>query len=314
MRIREAVGALLLAFSSASTALGQAPAQSLQDADRAFADALMCHDRQAFVAAFAPDAESTLPSVKRGPEAIASSWLPFLIDPGTTMVLTSTAVTTAPSGDSGNSTGTLAIRGRTANGIRTIPAGTYSIVWRVVDGGWKITTLAGAGAGAGKGNGTTAARGGVGQFRFGMTRSEVSQVSDCRPYTNVSSTGGLECAHFRFGGHEMNISFLFAADQLRRIQLWFYEGASETEARESVSRVLDYLQRTAGGVAITTSPGTTVTAEKVMELLNRTPLQGRIAQLEISTLSRPDTEKWFSRVGRHQDGYMVMLFADPPER
>jgi hypothetical protein len=86
------------------------------------------------------------------------------------------------------------------------------------------------------------------------------------------------------------------------------------EARDAVSRVLDYLQRTAGGVAITTSPGTTVSPEKVMELLNRTPLQGRIAQLEISTPSRPDTEKWFSRVGRHQDGYMVMLFADPPER
>jgi hypothetical protein len=270
----------------------------------------MCHDRQAFVAAFASDAESTLPSVKRGPEAIASSWLPFLIDPGTTMVLTSTGVTTAPSGDNGNSTGTLAIRGRTANGIQTIPAATYSIAWRVVDGRWKISAL----AGSGKGNGKTAARGGVGRFRFGMTRSEVSQVSDCQPYTSVSSTGGLECAHFRFGGHEMNISFLFTADQLRRIQLWFYEGVSETEAREAVSRVLDYLQRTAGGVTITTSPGTTVSPEKVIELLNRTPLQGRIAQLEISTPSRPDTEKWFSRVGRHQDGYMVMLFADPPER
>ena len=42
------------------------------------------------------------------------------------------------------------------------------------------------------------------QEHDGMTRSEVSQVSDCRPYTSVSSTGGLECAHFRFGGHEMS--------------------------------------------------------------------------------------------------------------
>ena len=67
---------------------------SLQEAERASADALVRHDQAAFVAMFAPDAESSLPVEKHGSEAIANSWLPFLIDPGSTMLLESTEVTT----------------------------------------------------------------------------------------------------------------------------------------------------------------------------------------------------------------------------
>lgn len=308
MQIREYLGALLLACSSLSPMQGQEPSLSLQDAERAFADALMRHDRAAFVALFTPDAECSLPVAKRGPEAIASAWLPFLIDPGTTMVLTSTGAMTAKSGDIGSTTGTFAIRGRTNNGIQTIPAGTYSITWRLVDGHWRISML----GGSSNRNRETTDRGGIGRFRFGMTRSEVSQVSDCQPYTTVPATGGLECPHYVFEGREMNVSFLFTADRLRRIQLWFYEGTSEPDAREAVSRVLDYLQRTAGGVTVAALPGVKVTPDDVMRTVNSTPVQpGRIAQLEISTPSGPQSEVWFSRVGRHQHGYMVMLFADP---
>ena len=167
------------------------------------------------MALLAPDAESSLPASKHGPEAIATAWLPFLIDPGTTMVLTNTDVIVARSGDVGSSTGGFAIRGRTNSGVQTVPAGTYSIVWRLIDGHWKISML----GGAGHGNGKTAERGGVGTYRFGMTRSEVSAVSDCQPYTNVSQTGGLECPHYLFEGQEMNISFLFAADHLRLVRV-----------------------------------------------------------------------------------------------
>jgi len=145
MRMPVSVGAILLVFSLTSAVRAQTSTPSLQDAERAFSEALLRHDRAAFVAAFAPDAECSLPTLKRGPEAIASSWLPFLIDPGTTMVLTSTRVTIAPSGDAGDSTGTFAIRGRTSNGIQTIPGGTYSIGWRLLDGHWRIATLAGSG-------------------------------------------------------------------------------------------------------------------------------------------------------------------------
>jgi ketosteroid isomerase-like protein len=279
---------------------------SLQEADRAFADALMRHDRPAFVALFAADAESSLPSPKKGPEAIANSWLPFLIDQGTTMILTNTGVAMDPGGETGTTTGTFDIRGRTNNGIQTIPGGNYSIAWRIVDGQWRISSLAGS-----RRESTTAAdRGGVGRYRFGMTRAEVSRVADCQPYTNVAVTGGLECANYVFEGQEMNISFLFTGDRLRRIQLWFYEGESESEARGAVGKVLEYLQRVGGGVSSNTLPAGEVNAGRVMEMLAGPPPPGRFAQVEISA-NNPQTEVWFSRIGRTPYGYGVMLFADP---
>ena len=62
---------------------------------------------------FLPDAKSSFPSVKQGPEAIAASWLPFFIDPGTTMILTPSGTVTASSDEISQTTGTFAIKGRT---------------------------------------------------------------------------------------------------------------------------------------------------------------------------------------------------------
>jgi ketosteroid isomerase-like protein len=233
MQIHRSLALLLIVCLPVRAAGGQQPpSASLQEAERAFADALANHDRGAFVAMFAPDAESTLPSIGRGPEAIANAWLPFLIDRGTTMILTSTEVVTATAGETGTSSGTFAIRGRTGNGIQTVPAGTYSLTWRLLDGRWKITSLSGSGNGARP----AADSGGIGRFRFGMTRDEVSRVPDCEPYTQVAVTGGLECPHYRFDDREMNISFIFAGDHLRRIQLWYYEGSRVLRlARPSVA-------------------------------------------------------------------------------
>ena len=306
MRMRYGLGVLLVGVFSIATPRAQAPAVTLQDADRAFADTLARHDRTAFAQSFSPEAECSLPTMKRGRDAIADSWLPFLIDPGTTMILTPTDVTADPSGDTGTTKGTLAVRGRTNNGIQTVPLGTYVIAWRVIDGRWTIMSLTGS---LNKGE-TSENAGGVGPFRFGMTRAAVRAVPDCQPYTDVSVTAGLECAHFQFDGHEMNISFLFAGDRLRRIQLWFYEGPSATEATEAVGRILAYLQHKAGGVVINGSR-TDVSPAAVIDMVNRTPLSADgLAGIQISTPSCPDPEVWFSRVGRHRYGYMVMLFAD----
>ena len=309
--------AVLLVGSLVSPSYPQTPSVSLLDADRAFAEALKCHDRQAFMALFAADAESSLPVPKKGPEAIANSWLPFLIDPGTTMVLTNTGVTMGPDGETGTTTGTFDIRGRTNNGIQTIPGGTYLIAWRLVEGQWRISSLGGSGRqtasrdASGASEMTKAAdRGGVGAYRFGMTRAEVSRVPDCQPYTPVQVTGGLECPSYVFEGQEMNISFLFGGDRLRRIQLWYYEGESEAEARGAVGKVLEYLNRVGGGVTSNTLPAGEVTAGRVMEMLAGPPPAGRFAQVEISA-NNPQTEVWFSRIGRTPYGYGVMLFADP---
>ena len=255
---------------------------------------------------FAPDAESSMPVVKHGPDAIANSWLPFSSTLVSPCLLTSTTVTTARSSDIGESTGTLAIRGRTDRGVQTLPFGRYTIAWRLVDGHWKISKL----GGTFESKRETAETGGVGGFRFGMTRLEVSKVSDCEPYTPVSVTGGLECPHYQFEGREMNISFIFAGDRLRRIQLWVYEGTSEPHTREAVARVLAYLERKTGGIAIAAFPDRTPTPEGVMDLLNNTPVRpGTIAQIVISTQAS-GSEKWFAKIGRHQ----VRLHGDALRR
>jgi ketosteroid isomerase-like protein len=327
MRIRECLGVALLASTFVSQVHTQALPPSLREAERAFADALVRHDRAAFAAMFTPDAESSLPVEKHGPEAIAAEWLPFLIDTGTTMLIETTEVTAGASSDVGNTAGTFAVRGRTNTGVQTLPLGTYSIAWRLVDGRWRISKLSGSANGArASTNGVnptphatatpngvhpTPNQGGVGRYRFGMSRAEVSQVSDCPRYLNVAVTGGLECAPYVFEGQQINISFLFTTDRLRRVQLWIYEGPSAEDAEQAVARVLGYLERVAGGVTIRTRPDMSVTPATVMKMLSSAPPQANgIAQVEIVTASGTQPEAWFAKVGHHQLGYMVMLFAD----
>jgi ketosteroid isomerase-like protein len=308
MRVHQYV-ALLLVLCAPRAAAAQVAPPSLQDAELAFAAALDKHDRAAFVAMLAPDAESTLPTAVRGPEAVANSWLPFLIDPGTTLILTSTAAATSAAGDTGTSSGTFAIRGRTGNGVQTIPAGTYTLNWRLVEGRWKITAIGGGGRGERRAD----AGGGTGAYRFGMTRNDVTRVADCAPYTPVAVTGGLECPHYRFDGREMNISFLFAGDALRRIQLWYYEGESRADAQQAVGALLAFFKRTAGGATITARPELPVNEAAVIGAIDRGPVPrpGEIVHVEICGPSTSGSERWFARVGRHQHGYMVMLFAEP---
>ncbi len=144
-----------------------------------------------------------------------------------------------------------------------------------------------------------------------MSRAEVSQVSDCVRYLNVAVTGGLECTPYVFEGQEINISFLFTADRRRRVQLWMYEGQSAEDAEQAVARVLAYLERIAGGVTVRTRPDMSVTPTAVMKMLSVAPPQANgIAQVEIVTASGPQPEVRFAKVGHHQFGYMVMLFAD----
>ena len=280
----------------------------LKAAEGALVAALAAADQNAFRRLLGPDTVFYFPVEARGPEAIVAKWLPFLLDPALTLVLTIDTSTTAESGEMGQSTATFAIKGRTNKGVQTTPAGSFSIVWRVVEGQWKIATL----GGAGKGGVKLARQGGVGRFLFGMSRTDVSGVSDCQPYTNVSRTGGLECPNYLFNGRKMNISFLFAGDELKRIQLWFYNGESEKEAREAIAAVIDHLKKVAGGARINGLPETEVTPDAVMSVISSAQTRpGGIIQIEISTPVTSDAEAWFARVGRHQFGYAVMLFADP---
>ena len=65
---------------------------------------------------------------------------------------------------------------------------------------------------------------GFGPWHFGMTPDQVAQVKEFGPYSPVQATGGLETANGRFLGERTNVSFIFGAHGLRRIQIWAYEG------------------------------------------------------------------------------------------
>jgi hypothetical protein len=92
--------------------------------------------------------------------------------------------------------------------------------------------------------------------------------------------------------------------------LWFLESGSETEARDGIVRVIDYLTRKTGGVSIGGLPEVEVTPEAVLGMLRQPVPAGRITQVEVSSHAGPGSETWFARISRHQFGYSVMLFAN----
>jgi ketosteroid isomerase-like protein len=292
------------------TAAAQAQSPSLPDTERSLLEALARHDRAAFTALLAPDASFFLPAPAHGPEAIAASWLPFLINGTNTMTLSPGDHVIAASGDLAYVTGTFAVTGM-ENAPAKPAAGEYFAVWRLIEGRWKLGAL---GGGA-----TPSARspGGVGGYRFGMTPDDVRRVGDCQPYTNVSQTGGLECANYVFEGRRMNISFVFGSGRLRRIQLWFYEGASESGAKDAIARAIDYLKRVGGTVSVGGQPGIEITPDRIMTMLSGAhPEPGRAMQFDLSTPATSQPEAWFARVGKVQmtpqeSGYLVFVFADP---
>ena len=172
--------ALLLAGFVSAAAWAQprsrtpAGVPSLAMAERALVDALMRRDRVAFQKLLTTETVFFFPKMSEGPDDIVKTWLPFLIEGGPTMVITSDGVTTSGASQ-GSSTGTFAIRGQIDEGERMSRAGTLAISWRRIGGAWKVSALDGGAAGA------RSTVGGVGGYRFGMSREEVRRVPDCKP-------------------------------------------------------------------------------------------------------------------------------------
>ena len=150
MTARAFLAALLLNSSTVAAQTPPAP-PPLETAERALVQALSLPDRESFRQLLAPDAVFFLPVEAHGPDAITGKWLPFLRDPALTMGLTIETSTTATSGEIGQTSGTFAINGRTNIGMRITPGGTFSIVWHLAEGSWKIHTLSGAGKGGARG-------------------------------------------------------------------------------------------------------------------------------------------------------------------
>jgi ketosteroid isomerase-like protein len=111
----------------------------LESAERALVNALLRPDSDAFRQLIAEDAVFLLPSEARGPEAIVEKWRPFLSGTDARMALTIENSTTA--GNTGQTSGSLAVYARTTKGMSTTPVGGFFIDWRLVDGQWKIGSL-----------------------------------------------------------------------------------------------------------------------------------------------------------------------------
>ena len=131
--------AVILLGSSPLTAQMAPAFPPLESAERALVNALLMPDSDAFRQLIADDAVFHLPSEARGPEAIVEKWRPFLSGTDARLALTIENSTTA--GQTGETSGTLAVYARTTNGMSTTHVGGFSIGWRLVEGRWKIGTL-----------------------------------------------------------------------------------------------------------------------------------------------------------------------------
>jgi hypothetical protein len=291
-----------LAAQSASKA---ADLKSLALAENTLIDALARRDRAAFQKVLSTESVFFFPRMSEGPDAIVASWLPFLAEDGPTLMITSDGVgVTGP--NMGSSTGSFVISGQTEEGTETIPAGTLAISWRRVGKAWKVAALDVTSNGSAR----LSAAGGVGSYRFGMSRAQVSKVPDCKPYSNESRTGGIACPVYMFEGQPVNVSFLFNSGGLSRIQLGFLESGTESQALEAIGRVLDTLKQKTGGASIAGLSEADVTPDAVLGML-RTPMPaGRTTLIEVASPVGPGSETWSARIGRHQFGYDVMMFAN----
>ena len=76
--------------------------------------------------------------------------------------------------------------------------------------------------------------------------------------------------------------------------------------------MLDYLRTTTGGSFVCSQPGAPVSADGITSALDRPAASAnRMTTLEIRAAGATPGARWFSRVARHQYGYLVLLLADP---
>jgi len=117
----------------------------------------------------------------------------------------------------------------------------------------------------------------------------VRSVTSCGPYRHVPRTDGLECPNFVLGTRKLNISFTFVGDGLTRIQLWFYEGQSEAQARQATTDMLAYLSTRGPLHSNELANGAPPTADAIFRTLrglNKSKQGARVQILTVPTRSR----------------------------
>ena len=163
----------------------------------------------------------------------------------------------------------------------------------------------------------TVAPPGYGPWRLGMTKSEVQAVSEFGPYKVVPSTGGLETANGVFEGRKTNVSFVFGEAELRKIQIWAYEGPSLEQAIDAAYRVHRFMTQNFGDVVSPTlslgNPASDATFPETLRTgLNRTPADG-VAKFQMAPGAMPKGYSVFCSFFRHPaHGYYVFLYVQAP--
>jgi hypothetical protein len=151
--------------------------------------------------------------------------------------------------------------------------------------------------------------GGLGPYRLGMKPADVQAVKDCAPYKPVETTGGLECAKFTIAGKTRNISFIFDPDVgLKKIQLWFAEGATPAAAAAAVRELIAFVSKTYGAVESNGLPaGAPVTVKALMAAVDT---EGKV---QIKPKHEPADAFVFASIFKDPThGWFVLFYVQPP--
>lgn len=160
----------------------------------------------------------------------------------------------------------------------------------------------------------SASAAGFKNWQFGMSRAQVMGVGDCSPYTPVRSTGGLECRNFSFLGARINISFIFGASGLSKIQVWAYQGRDQTSALNRWTALIKHLKQRYGAL---TSPQLPTIGQmsrgQLQQLLRSMQSAGRPGKYQFKPAQNPRHAFVFNSMFYHpQHGFFLFLYFQPP--
>lgn len=156
-----------------------------------------------------------------------------------------------------------------------------------------------------------------GGFRFGMTKDEVRTSAKCT-LKDVQVTGGLECPDFDVGGTKRNVSFVFGPDGgLKKIQVWFYEGADRAAFEKGVDAMLSHMKKQHGDVeSATLGPGAAVTRTSLLKALDAMPADSKApAKAQLKPAKDPADAFVFASVFKAPPlGFYAFLYYQPPRQ
>ena len=151
-------------------------------------------------------------------------------------------------------------------------------------------------------------------YKFGMTREQVRAVTACKPYTDVGTTGGLECPNFTLD-KKRNVSFVFSPAGLAKMQFWFAESASHQDAEAAVDDLLAFLKSNYGALESNAlAENAQVTRAALFAALDKMDASAQ-AKVQLKPKVEPKDAFVFASIFRDpQYGHYVFLYYTPPHQ